>query len=72
MAQAYGYIGWTQFWGALFCYYVVANDFGFVPSDLQFKANITLIPPNLSDIYNPTSPTFGNSNLQTAFCSNDS
>jgi hypothetical protein len=63
MAQAYGYIGWTQFWGAMFCYYVVANDFGFTPSELQFKANLTLIPSNPSDVYNPTSPTFGNSNL---------
>ena len=39
MAQAYGYIGWTQFWGGLFAYYVVANDFGYPPSELQFKAN---------------------------------
>ena len=32
MSQAYGFIGWTQFWGAIFCYYVVANDFGFPPA----------------------------------------
>lgn len=32
MCQAYGFVGWTQFWGAMFCYYVVANDFGFTPS----------------------------------------
>lgn len=40
MCQAYGFMGWTQFWGALFCYYVIANDFGFPPSQLQFRANI--------------------------------
>jgi hypothetical protein len=39
MCQAYGYIGWTQFWGGLYCYYVVANDFGFPPKELQFTAN---------------------------------
>jgi sodium/potassium-transporting ATPase subunit alpha len=45
MSQAYGYIGWTQFWGGLFAYYVVANDFGFIPSELQNKANKQLVIP---------------------------
>jgi hypothetical protein len=45
MAQAYGYMGWTQFWGGMFAYYVVSNDFGFLPSDLQFKANETIFIP---------------------------
>lgn len=40
MCQAYGFMGWTQFWGGMLCYYVVANDFGFPPSQLQFKANL--------------------------------
>lgn len=42
MCQAYGFIGWTQFWGAMFCYYAVSNDFGFRPAELQFKANIPI------------------------------
>lgn len=45
MCQAYGFVGWTQFWGAMFCYYVVANDFGFMPSELQMKANLDLWKP---------------------------
>ena len=31
IAQAYGFVGFIEFWGALFCYYVIANDFGFKP-----------------------------------------
>jgi hypothetical protein len=68
MAQAYGYIGWTQFWGALFAYYVVANDFGFPPESMQFIANIDLIKPLDSDVYNPTADNFGNSNLPLNSC----
>jgi hypothetical protein len=71
MGQAYGYIGWTQFWGGLFAYYVVANDFGFPPASLQFIANADLVVPKTTDVYNPTSPTFGNSNLNTVSCSNN-
>lgn len=32
--HSYGYIGWIQFWGALFTFLVVANDFGFPPLTL--------------------------------------
>ncbi len=70
MCQSYGFAGWTQFWGALFCYYVVANDFGFKPSELQFKANIPIIQPGANDVYNPTSPSFGNSAIATAIAQN--
>lgn len=72
MSQCYGYIGWTQFWGALFSYYVVANDFGFPPSELQYKANENLVAPNANDIYNPTAWNFGNTNLNANSCQNDS
>lgn len=65
MSQAYGYIGWTQFWGAIFCYYVVANDFGFMPSQMQFKANLSIVVPAENDVYNPTFLNLGNSNLST-------
>jgi len=64
MAQAYGYQGWIEFWGGLFGYYVVFNDFGFPPSTLQFIANLYLIKSNPGDVYNPTHPTFGNTYLQ--------
>ena len=72
MSQAYGYIGWTQFWGALFCYYVVANDFGFPPAELQFKANINIFVPGDNDVYNPSAWNFGNSKLSATNCSSNS
>jgi hypothetical protein len=43
VAQSYGYIGWTQFWGSFFSYYVVVNDFGFPPGLLNGKATIDII-----------------------------
>lgn len=59
--QSYGFIGWTQFWGALTCYYLVCNDFGFRPIDMQFKANIHIwINNNINDVYNTTMASFGN------------
>ena len=72
MCQAYGFIGWTQFWGAMFCYYVVANDFGFKPAELQFKANIPIWWDKITenDVYNPNLPSFGNSLAQAAIIAN--
>jgi hypothetical protein len=67
MSQAYGYIGWIQFWGALFTYYIVANDFGFPPASLQFTANIPLYIPAVGDTYNPTSPFLGSSTLKMLY-----
>lgn len=58
MSQAYGYIGWTQFWGSIFCYYIVANDFGFPPSSMQFIANSNIVIPNSSDQFNPSDPPY--------------
>ena len=72
MSHCYGYGGWVEFWGALLCYYVIANDFDFPPSSLQFIANAELVVPNESDVYNPTSPTLGNSNLSLTSCNNKS
>lgn len=67
MAQAYGYQGWIEFWGGLFGYYVVFNDFGFPPSQLFQIANLYLVKSNESDVYNPTHPFFGNTNLQARY-----
>lgn len=72
MSQAYGYIGWIQFWGALFCYYVVANDFGFPPASLQFIANESLVVPKDTDVYNPTAANLGNTNLNPTDCNANS
>jgi hypothetical protein len=70
MCQAYGFAGWTQFWGAMFCYYAVANDFGFPPSELQFRANIPIWMPAATDVYNPTLASFGNTLAQNAIDNN--
>lgn len=72
MCQAYGFMGWTQFWGAMCCYYVVANDFGFTPAQLQFKANIPIWSDSTTqnDIYNPSLASFGNSIAQKALDTN--
>jgi len=61
MCQSYGYIGWTQFWGAFFAYYVTVNDFGFTPGLLNNKATINVVRPAASDVYNPSDQFFGNS-----------
>jgi hypothetical protein len=68
MSQSYGFMGWTQFWGALFTYYVVANDFGIPPSSMHFIALIDIVKPNLYDTYNPTAINFGNTNLPLNSC----
>ena len=72
MIQSYGYMGWVEFCGALFCYYVICNDFGFRPSDMQFKANqpIWLSSHARADVYNPTMQSFGNSIAQNAIKTN--
>jgi sodium/potassium-transporting ATPase subunit alpha len=64
MAQAYGYQGWMEFWGAMLCYYVVFNDFGFTPASLTGLANVEMTKSNPGDVYNPTHPTFGNTYLE--------
>lgn len=66
IAQSYGYIGWTQFWGAFFSYYVTVNDFGFHPALLNGKATMDIIEHHPHDVYNPNDPYFGNSNLAAA------
>ena len=63
MCQSYGYIGWTQFWGAFFAYYITVNDFGFQPAQLNMKSSIFIIEHAAHDMYNPNDPYFGNSIL---------
>ena len=72
MIRSYGYMGWVEFCGALFCYYAICNDFSFRPSDMQFKANqpIWLSSNVETDVYNPTLQSFGNSIAQNAINTN--
>lgn len=71
MCQSYGYIGWTQFWGAFFAYYVTVYDFGFTPAELNMKSSINIIIPGSADVYNPTDPYYGNSVLAKSAMSGD-
>lgn len=65
MSQAYGYMGWIQFWGGMMAYYVTFHDFGFPPSNLMKLANMKHYESNPGDTYNPTHPTFGNTYAQS-------
>jgi sodium/potassium-transporting ATPase subunit alpha len=67
MAQSYGYQGWTEFWGGMLSFYVVFNDFGFKPGELNTLANVFMTNSNPGDVYNPTHPTFGNTYLEQKF-----
>ena len=60
MSQAYGFMGWMQFWGGMLSYFVIFNDFGFKPADLMGVANKFLLKSNLGNVYNPTNKYFGN------------
>ena len=74
MSQAYGFMGWMQFWGGMLSYYVIFNDFGFKPSNLMGIANKFLIESNPGDVYNPTHVTLGNTAAQayTTSCPTES
>lgn len=73
MCQAYGFIGWLQFWGAMLCYFVVANDFGYPPSQMLMIANTKIWLPNEGDSFNPSRIDFGNTgdDVQTAINKNE-
>jgi len=60
---SYGYMGFTEAWGAFFAYYTVVYDFGFRAIDLNGKASIYVVPHAPMNSYNPSSPYFGNTNL---------
>lgn len=63
MGQSYGNYGWCAFWGAMFNYFMVMNDFGFAPKDILGKNTIRLYKHNDQDIYNPTDEFYGNTKL---------
>jgi sodium/potassium-transporting ATPase subunit alpha len=67
IAESYGYMGFQQAWGGFFAYYTVMYDFGFRPADLNWKASLSIVEHAQSDVYNPTDPFFGNSNLQSHY-----
>jgi hypothetical protein len=54
----------------MLAYYVVLNDFGFMPSQVQFVNSYNAIIHNSNDVYNPTAWNFGNSALSSTSCNN--
>ncbi len=50
------------------CYFIVMNDFGFTMSQLWYLNGVTGVLPNDTDVYDPDSPTLGNSNLNMSDC----
>ena len=64
LGQASGWMGFSGFLCCLTCYYHCMIDFGFIPSELWQKNSMPLLLPNADDVYNPTDPYFGNSNLR--------
>ena len=69
MAQGYGWMGWSSFFVSLFSFFVVMNDFGFPTGNLMFKNLTYVYEANSYDVYDPTSPTFGNTKLIGKTCS---
>jgi hypothetical protein len=64
MGQSYGNYGWCNFWGAIFNYFMVMNDFGFAPKNILNKNTIRVYNHAPTDIYNPSDTQyFGNTNL---------
>jgi len=62
MGQSYGNYGWCAFWGAMFNYFMVMNDFGFAPKDILGKNTIRVHRHASSDYFNPSDTKYyGNS-----------
>lgn len=64
MGQSYGNYGWCNFWGAMFNYFMVMNDFGFAPKDILDKNTLKIFRHGDTDVFNPSDPYFGNTNLR--------
>jgi sodium/potassium-transporting ATPase subunit alpha len=67
--QGYGLKGMANFFSCMMAWFIVANDFGFPPFELLYTNGIKVYNHALQDVYNPTDPYFGNSNLRTAITS---
>ncbi len=67
ICQSYGYVGFPQAWAAFFAYYTVVYDFGFKAAELNGKAAMNVIPHAENDVYNPSAPYFGNTNIASMY-----
>jgi len=57
-------MGVIQSCGGYLCYFIVFDDFGFTPGILNRLVSKPYFHHNKGDIYDPTSPTLGNSNVK--------
>ncbi|CAK77664.1 unnamed protein product (macronuclear) [Paramecium tetraurelia] len=64
---AYAQNGVLETCCGFFQWYVCFNDFGFTPQSLLFLLNKEGVIPKYNDIYDPSDPWFGNSNLRDLY-----
>lgn len=57
-------MGVIQSCGGYLCYFLVFDEFGFTPGILNRLVLKPYFHHNKGDIYDPTSPTLGNSNIR--------
>ena len=67
MTVSYLQMGLIQTCGGFLTFFLVMNDFGFSPYSLIGLISKPYLPHNSGDVYDPTHPFFGNTNVQ---CSN--
>jgi len=61
LTWAYMQVGWIQSFSGFFTYFVIMYDFGFLPETLFGLALVEGYKHAPGDMYDSTSPTFGNS-----------
>ena len=64
MGVAYLQMGLIQTCGGFLTFFLVMNDFGFTPGSLVGLILKPYLPHNPGDVYDPTHPFFGNSNVE--------
>ena len=64
--QGYGFKGFINYFACQLAWFIVMNDFGFPAFQLLYTNGISIYLHADSDLYNPTSPYFGNSKLAAA------
>lgn len=64
MTVSYLQMGLIQTCGGFLTFFLVMNDFGFTPYSLVGLISRPYLPHNEGDVYDPTHPFFGNSNVQ--------
>ena len=59
----YFQMGLVQTAAGFMCYFIIMNQFGFAPQVLLQIMNVVYFPHNKGDVYDPTAPYYGNTNV---------